>query len=71
MNWGRKKQLFVLTGGLLVVVCGSLVMIGLILSWYPPYHSLADFLKFVFHPVTLLLFLGMWLLYRGLSLRNG
>ena len=70
MNRARKKQLLVLTGGLLTVVCGSLVGIGLILSWYPPYSSLADFLKFVFHPITLLFFVGMVLLYRGLSLRD-
>jgi len=48
------------------VVCGTLVVIGLILSWYPPYHSLSAFLKFVFHPITLLFFVGLWLLYKGL-----
>jgi hypothetical protein len=69
-NRARKKQLLLLIGGLLVVVCGSLVSIGLVLSWHPPYHSLTDFLEFVLHPITLLLFVGVWLLCWGLSLRN-
>ena len=67
----KKKLLYVVAGGILCVVCGSLVVFGLILSWYPPWHDLPTFLKFVFHPITLLFLVGAWLLFSGLFKRDG
>jgi len=61
----KKGLVLIIAGFLLSVVCGTLVGIGLILSWYPPYRSFSAFLKFVFHPITLLFFVGMWLIYKG------
>jgi hypothetical protein len=70
MNRAKKKLLCAVAGAFLYVVCGTLVGIGLILSWYPPWHDPATFLKFVFHPTTLLFFVGAWLLFRGLLFRG-
>ena len=55
---------YLLAGALLTAGCGVLVFMGLVLSWYPPYHDMAHFLKFLLHPTTLLFLLGVGLLGR-------
>jgi hypothetical protein len=64
----RKRLTLIITGGLLVIICGSLIVVSLVISWYPPWYSLKFFLSFVFHPTTLLLLFGAWLLFKGLSI---
>ena len=66
MNPAKKNLLWMLAGGVLLVVCGTLVVIGLLLSWYPPWHDATTLLKFVFHPTTLLFFAGAGLFFWGL-----
>ena len=61
-NW---RLACVLAGVVLSAVCGSSVVIGLIVSGIPN-HSFAQFLKFVCHPITLLFFVGLGLAARGL-----
>jgi hypothetical protein len=69
-NGAKKWLVFVMAGFLLSAVCGTLVMFGFILSWTGPFHSWPVFLKFALHPTTLLFFVGIWLIYRGVSMRD-
>jgi hypothetical protein len=66
----KKKLACILIGSFLFSVCGLFIMLSLIISWYPPWYDSTTFLKFIFHPTTLLLFVGAWLLFRGLWTRE-
>lgn len=66
----RKRAAHLLIGALLTAGCGLLVFMGLILSWYPPWHDVEHFVKFVSHPITLLFLLGIGLFVRGIFMRD-
>jgi hypothetical protein len=66
----RKRLAFVLCGAFLFVICGLLVWMGYLFSRGLAYASPTDYLKFIFHPTTLLFFLSFWLLYRGITMRD-
>jgi len=70
MTTKRKRLAFLVPGGLLFLVCGSLVWLGYLSSWGLAYAGPTDVLKFVFHPTTLLFLFSIWLLYKGLSIRD-
>ena len=70
MNTKRKRLAYLASGGFLFFVCGSLVWLGYLFSWGLAFAGPADVLKFVLHPTTLIFFLGFWLLYKGLSVRD-
>lgn len=62
----RKKLVCTLIGSFLFSVCGLFIILSLLISWYPPWHDFATFVKFIFHPTTLLFVVGAGLLVRGL-----
>lgn len=70
MTTKRKRLAYILSGAFLFVVCGSLVWLGYLFSWGLAFAGPGDYLKFLFHPVTLLFLFSFWLLYKGFSIRN-
>ena len=66
----KKKLVCTLVGSLLFSVCGLFILLSLVISWYPPWHDSTTFLKFIFHPTTMLFFVGALLLFRGLLKRE-
>lgn len=70
MSIKRKQLVYVLSGAFLFVVCGLLVWMGYLLSWGLAFARPIDYVKFLFHPVTLLFLFSFWLLFRGFTMRD-
>jgi hypothetical protein len=66
----KRRLAYLISGAFLFVVSGLLVWAGYLFSWGLAYASPTDYLKFVFHPATLLFLFSFWLLYRGISMRD-
>jgi hypothetical protein len=62
-----KKRGFIIAGSLLAISSGGFLVFGSVLSWAPPWADFNVFVTFILHPITWLFFLGLWLLYTGLT----
>jgi membrane protein DedA with SNARE-associated domain len=60
--------LYLIIGGLLFLICGSLIWVGYLCSWGFFGFETKDYLKLLIHPVTLLFVFSIWLIYKGLVL---
>ena len=64
----RKMFVYLIMGGSLFLISGSLIWLAYLCSWGFFDFTRKDYLKLLFHPVTLLFVLSIWLIYKGLVL---